>query len=217
MSKKSLLKPLAAAALLAATGAAQAAITIYTDQASFLAAVISPVGVDTFAGFSIIGTTPSPITRAAGALGYTADTGPAGSFFGAGSPANPWLSTNTATDTVSFFNFTGGVGALGGNFFGSDIGGNFAGGSVTLSATDADGTVEQTITGATTSSFLGFVSSTGALSSASLFSVQPGSGLPLWPTADNLTLAAAVPEPETYGMMLAGMALIASMARRRRG
>lgn len=215
MSKKFLIKPLAVAALLAATGAAQAAITIYTDEASFMAAVINP-GVDGFDGFSIFGSTPSPINRMAGDYGYTADAGPAGTFFGAGATDNPWLSTNTATDTVSFFNFSGGVGALGGNFFGSDIGGNFAAGGVTLTATDIDGTVTQTIASATTSTFVGFVSSTGVLSGATLASVQPITGF-LWPTTDNLTLAAPVPEPETYGMMLAGMALIGFMARRRRG
>lgn len=215
MSNKLSWKPLAAAALLAATGASQAAITVYTDQTSFLAAVINP-GVDGFNGFSIIGSTPSPITRTAGDYGYTADTGPAGSFFGAGSPANPWLSTNTATDTVSFFNFTGGVAALGGNFFGSEISGLFAPGSVTLTATDADGTVTQTIVNATTSSFVGFVSSTGTLASATLASVQPTTGF-LWPTADNLTLAAPIPEPETYALMLAGLGLMGFMARRRRG
>jgi hypothetical protein len=175
---------------------------------------VSNPGVDDFTGFSIIGATPSPITRSAGDYGYTASVDTT-SFFGAGSPANPWLSTNTATDTITFGSFTGGVAALGGNFFGSDISGNFAAGSVTLTATDADGTVTQTISGATLTSFLGFVSSTGALSSATLVSVQPTTGF-LWPTTDNLTLAAAVPEPETYGMMLAGMALVGFMARRRR-
>lgn len=215
MPNKFLMKSLALAAMVAASGASQAAITVYTDQASFLAAVINP-GVDGFDGLSITGSTPSPLTRAAGDYGYTADATPAGSFFGAGTTANPWLSTNTATDTVSFTNFTGGVGALGGNFFGSNISGLFAAGSVTLSATDADGTVTQTITDATTGSFLGFVSSTGVLTGATLVSVQPTTGF-LWPTVDNLTLAAAVPEPETYGLMLAGLAFIGFVARRRRG
>ncbi len=214
MSNKFPWKALAAAAALSVAGASQAAISVYTDQASFLAAV-GASGVDGFDGFSIIGSTPSPITRAAGDFGYTADAGPAGSFFGAGTPGNPWLSTNTAADTVSFYNFTGGVAALGGNFFGSDISGGFAAGSVTLTATDADGTVTETINGATVSSFLGFVSSTGTLDSATLASVEPESGF-LWPTVDNLTLAAAVPEPETYALMLAGMGLVGWMARRRR-
>jgi hypothetical protein len=215
MSNKLSWKPLAAAALLAATGAAQATITVYTTEASFLAAVTNP-GVDGFDGFSIIGGTLSPMNRMAGDYGYTADAGPAGGFFGAGSPANPWLSTNIATDTISFFNFTGGVAALGGNFFGSNIVGEFTAGAMTLTATDADGMVTQTIVDATTSSFVGFVSSTGTLVSATLASVEPTTGF-LWPTVDNLTLAAPIPEPETYALMLAGLGLMGFMARRRRG
>ena len=114
---------------------ASAAITVFTDQASFLAAISAPA-TDTFQGLSIVGVTDSPITRSAGAYGYRAAVSTT-SFFGAGTSANPWLSTNTATDTIAFSNFTGGVYGLGGNFFGSDLGGAFASGGVILTATDA--------------------------------------------------------------------------------
>lgn len=210
------LKPLAVAALVAAAGASQAAITVYTSLAAFNAAV-GLTGTDTFAGFSITGTTASPVTRAAGAFGYTAST--PGNFFGAGSTANPWLSTNTATDTITFNAFTGPatVVGFGGNFFGSDIAGAFAAGDVTLTATDASGTTTRTIVGATLTSFLGFVSTTG-ITSATLASVPPASGAFLWPTADNLVLAGAgvIPEPGTYALMLAGLGVVGALARRRR-
>jgi PEP-CTERM motif len=215
ISKTALLKPLALAALLATAGVAQATIVVYTTQASFNAAT-SAQGVDTFTGLSITGSTPSPITRTAGAYTYTGAVTTT-SFFGAGTTANPWLSTNTATDTMTFNTFLGGVQAVGGNFFGSDITGAFLAGDITITATDASGTVTQTIVGATTTSFLGFVSN-GAMSSLTVTSVQPASGF-LWPTLDNLTLAkavVAVPEPETYAMMLAGLGLVGFFARRRR-
>ena len=212
-SKISLLKPLALAALLATAGAAQAAITVFTSQAAFNAATASP-GTDTFAGFSIVGSTPSPITRTAGIYTYSADAGPAGSFFGGGTTANPFLSTNTATDTVSFFGFSPGVVGFGGNFFGSNVSGLFATGDMTVTATDSSGTVTQTIVGATQASFLGFVSNSAILS-ATLVSVQPTTGF-LWPSVDNLVLASVVPEPGTYAMMLAGLGVLGFMARRRR-
>lgn len=208
------------AALLFVAGASQATIIIYTDQASFLAAVSNP-GVDGFNGFSIVGATPGPITRIAGDFGYTAAAGTDGSFFGAGSTANPWLSVNSASDMISFFNFTGGVAGLGGNFFGSNLSGLFQAGSLQLTATDANGTVSYTLTGATLASFVGFVSSTGSLISATLISIQPSSGF-LWPTVDNLTLAAAmpvavpVPEPKTFALILTSLALMGYMIRRRR-
>ncbi len=208
---------IALAALVASTAPAQAAITVYTSLAAFTAATSAP-GTDTYAGFNITSTTGSPITRVAGAYGYTAAA--PGDFFGAGTSTNPWLSTNTATDTVTFNAFTGGSNGVGGNFFGSDIAGAFAAGSITLVATDSSGSVTQTIVGATTTSFLGFVSTT-AVTSLTVTSVQPTSGF-LWPTIDNLVFAKrpavvvpTVPESSTWLMMIAGFGLVGGAMRRR--
>lgn len=206
---------LAGAAFFAST-AANATFTVYTNQAAFNAATTAP-GVDTYTGFSITGSTPSPITRSAGAYTYTAAVSTT-SFFGAGTTANPWLSTNTATDSILFNGFTSTVTAIGGNFFGTDIDGAFQLGNVTLTAVDANGASTQTIVNAQVSSFLGFVS-TGGLSSLTLTSVQPTSGA-LWPTVDNLTLARTasvtpvVPEPATWGMMILGFGVAGAAMRR---
>ena len=197
---------------------ANAAITVFTDQASYLAAISAPA-TDTFQNFVTTGPTPSPQTRAVGAYGYTAGAALGGGandpFYGAGASADPWLSTNTAGATISFNNFTGGVFGIGGNFFGSNIGGGFAAGDVTLTATDADGTVSRTILNAGTSSFLGFVSTSG-ITGMTLASIQGGSSA-LWPTADNLILGgqvlSAVPEPATWAMMIIGFGAVGSMVR----
>ncbi len=173
--------------MLALASQASAAITVYTTQASYLAAISSP-GVDNYTGFSITGVTPSPITRTAGAYGYTGTA--AGNFFGAGTVADPWLSTNTATDPITFNAFTGGtIRGVGGLFFGSNVSGAFQAGDITLTATDAGGSTTVTIVGATTTSFRGFVSDTG-ITSLVVASVPPATGF-LWPTVDNLTLGLA--------------------------
>jgi hypothetical protein len=195
---------------------AQAAITIYTDLAAFTAATTAP-GVDTFTGFSTTASTPTPILRSAGSYTYSASTRT--SFFGGGTFANPFLSPNTATDTMTFNGFVGGVQAAGGNFFGSNISGVFQPGDITITATDASGTVTQTIVGATTDSFLGFVSD-GALTSFTVVSVQPAVGF-LWPSLDNLVLArradapGAIPEPATWAMMIVGFGMVGGAMRRR--
>jgi hypothetical protein len=208
-----------AAALIVAPSVAGAQFTVYTDQAAFLGAV-GTSATDGFTGFSITGSTPTPIVRGSGAFQYTATASPAGSFFGAGSVADPWLSTNTATDVILFSNFSSSVFAIGGNFFGSNISGLFAAGGVQVSATNADGTVVEQILNAQTTSFLGFVGLT-SLTSLQVAAIQPTSGF-LWPTVDNLILAesaeaeSVVPEPATMTLLATGLAGLAASRRRRK-
>jgi hypothetical protein len=215
ISKKTVLRAVSLAALLAVSGASQAALTVYTSLAAFNAVTVLQ-GTDQYNGFLITGSTPSPINRSTqvGTLySYTAAASTS-SFFGAGTTGNPWLSTNLATDSITFTNFSGGINSIGGNFFGSDINGAFLAGDVTLTVTDSLGaTSTVTITGATTSSFRGWQSSgAGTITSLTISAVQTAS--PLWPTVDNLVLA--VPEPGTYAMMLAGLGAVSLVARRRR-
>ena len=215
----SLTSLIAASALLAVTAigipTANAAV-VYTSQAAFTAATTA-AGVDNYAGFNILSSTPSPINRSAGAYSYTA-AAETSSFFGAGTTADPWLSTNTATDSITFSNFGPSISAIGANFFGSNISGLFQAGSIALSLTDSLGVTSHTIINATTSSFIGFVSD-GTITSLTVESVQPGNGF-LWPTVDNLTLAqgltSAVPEPSTWAMMILGFAGVGFLAYRRR-
>jgi len=223
LNKKFIPQALAVVGLAAAAGGAQAVINVYTSQASFLAAVLNPA-TDTFMEGLGEGIDLGRLYRRVGVVPYEYDyeavTSPNRRFYRAGTPANPWLSTDTATDVIVFGLFSDGVGALGGNFFGSNQAGAFAQADIRVTATDADGTVTQTIVGATASSFLGFVSTTGVLRSATVASIQTGGATLLWPTVDNLVLAAAaavpVPEPGTYGLLLGGLGVVGFMASRRR-
>ncbi len=100
------------------------------------------------------------------------------------------MSTNVATDPITFNAFTGGaVRGVGGNFFGSDVNGAFQSADVFLTATDASGPTSVTIVGATTTSFRGFVSDS-AITSLVVATVQPVPAF-VWPTVDNLTLGLA--------------------------
>jgi hypothetical protein len=202
------LKTLALAALLFSAAAAQAEITIFTSQSSFLSAVKAP-GVDTYDDLTVM-SYPQLLSRSAGVYDYTVET--ESNLYGAGGGTDHWLSTNAVGEPMIFTGFAGKVTAFGGNFFGSDIAGQFLPGtSVMLTAFDGTSATYQ-LDNTTTGSFLGFTS-TSPLVRVTLSSVGN-----YWPTANNVTLgiAAPVPEPETYAMLLGGLMLLGGAARRRR-
>jgi hypothetical protein len=210
------LKTLSLAVLLFTAAAAQADVTVYTDRAAFLAA-LSASGTDTFNDLTLseIGT---PLNRTAGAYSYQASAGPVSDFWPAGSAADVWLATQVANDTITFASFSAGVRAFGGNFFGSDIAGVFTPGR-TMVLTATDGTTARTVNlyDTTTATFLGFISS-DPLASVTLHS----DGLPgsvYWATANDVAMGmvSQVPEPGSYGMLLAGLGLVGFVARRRAG
>ena len=212
-SKTSPLRTFACAALLTISANAHAAFTIFTTEASFLAAVTAP-GVDTFAGLSTTAATNSPIARNAGPYPYNASS--TTSFFGAGTPANPALSTNVDSDVITFFNL-GAASAIGGFFFGSTIESTLVPATIVLTATDSLGaTSTQTFLGSPTN-FFGFVSD-GTITSLVVNTAMPGAFI--FPTVDNLTIALAavtpVPEPQTWSLFFAGLAALTFCARRKR-
>jgi hypothetical protein len=205
------LRPLALAALLATVGSAQATITVYTNQADFLAAA-ALTGTDSFDDMALAAIN-GPLTRSAGGYSYTAST-TATAFFPAGTAGDVWLSPNLSWDVVTFAGFGADINGIGGNFFGSNLSGAFQASSVlNFVATDANGSVSQTLTNATTGSFLGFLSDSAMVS---LTMVVPSTSS-AWPTVNNLTLASAVPEPGTWVLMLGGLGLLGAAARRRQG
>jgi hypothetical protein len=202
LDKTTFLKPLCLAALLCTAAGARADITVYTNQADFLAAV-NHAGTDSYDDLTL-NLYDETLHRTAGAWSYDVYSG--NGLYGAGGPGDYWLSNNSPTNPIVFSNFSGGVSAFGGNFFGSDLAGQYAFGNVVLTAIDGS-TISYNLNGAATTDFLGFVSSTP------LAAITLGTGSSeLWATANNVVLA--VPEPATYGMLLAGLGFIGLMKRR---
>jgi hypothetical protein len=191
---------------------------VFTSQSAFLAAVSNP-GTDTFNDLGITATA-SPLVRTAGSYGYRASASTS-LLFGAGSNPDHWLSTNVATDTITFDAFTGGVVAgIGGFFFGTDITGAFAGASsLTIVATDSSGSTTSTLVNPGLTTFLGYLSSS-AITSLTV-AVNQASDTVVFPTVNNLILAQAavtgpttVPEPDV--LALVGLGLVAAMWRGRK-
>ena len=217
-SAKSVLASAASAVFLLAASAAHADITTYTSQSSYLGAV-GTTGVDTFDDLDV-DSYDGPLTRAAGSYDYTVSAAPnsSGIWGASDDDVDIWLTGDNRLDLVTFAPSTP-VAGVGGFFFGSDLFGfSTQAAYLTLSATDSTGaTVTYTLDAPQLNSFVGFVS-TGSLVSLSVTAGnQPG----VWATVNDLHLSGAaavtpVPEPETYGMMLAGLGLLGVIARRQR-
>lgn len=216
------LRALAVAAIcVAAGGQAKAALTFYDSQSAYLAA-ISAAAVESFDDlpWAVIG---QSVNAQIGAHSYSAwaveESGNYTDLYTAGSSSDQWLSTDRAADYLTFGYFSEQVNGVGGFFFGSDESGAFKPGqTIRVNALDADGAELSILVNNTTpGSFYGFVS-TSHLDVFQVSALQPN-GEFTWVSANDLTLgtiAAAVPEPSSYAMLLAGLGLLAAVGQHKR-
>lgn len=216
MHLASTLRPLALAAALLAAGTSQASIQVFEDEASFLAALAS-YGTDSFDDLEAATGYDGPLSRSAGAIGYSVSASPNSPIlYGAGTAEDAWLSTNSEADFITFSTFSVPVFGVGAYVFGSDVGGlPFVNGITAVRVTTAGEEVEVEFQRqATTSTYFGFLSSTPVVS----FEVKTFArrSQNTWPTVNDLTLATAVPEPGAWSLMALGLATVAYMGRRRR-
>jgi hypothetical protein len=176
-------------------GAAQAATTVYTNSASFLAQT-QPGGL--FLNFTQPGIDSGPsFTYSGGGFSVTI-TSPS-TVYRSGSIIGNNLPNETLTLTFAGTLPT----ALGGEFFVTNISDVLQAAPVTL--TLSDGTVTTYTPSSLANAYRGFVSTVPITSL-----VMSAPGATLYNSLDNLTVATAVPEPGTYLMMVLGLAVLAS-------
>jgi hypothetical protein len=188
---------------------AAAVPVVYTSQATFNAVIAPfPKATDTYSTYTTGASLPSSVTRTNGTFSYTASD-PLGLFQGA--TADGFLSNNDRTSTVTLNAFTAGTNAFGANFFGSTIAGLFgAGESIIVSILETNGaSFTTTLTNTTRLTFLGY----RADSNIASVTFRSANVALLWPSIDNLTVA-AIPEPMT--LSLVGLALLGAAGASRR-
>lgn len=140
----------------------------------------------------------SGLSSSAGGIAWTATA--AGDLFAQGG----LLSTNNPTSLI--FQFSPGVQAVAGNFFGTDI--NFNAVPSLVQVTLADGTSTILLANGP-ADFSGFFSTGAAISS---LTVTAASGSTVYPTVDNLYFAVPIPAPGAAALI--GLAAVATRRRR---
>ena len=186
---------------------ASEATTVYTSQASFLAALNPGSYDETFDEFIQGNTVASPLNFSQGGFGYSAAVADGTPFYTEGVPGDTYLSTNTSARAIVFTLATGNINAIGGNFFLTDVLGAFSQGTASLSLNDG---TTVTLTNPTGTSFLGFISS--APIDSLTFTPNAATG---FATVNNLVVGQTVPEPDTWLWLAGGVLPLASGLWRR--
>jgi hypothetical protein len=212
-------------ALFLGAAPARAAITVYTDLASFLAAIAPGAYTETFSGLP---NTPSdvfsPAAFAGGGYGFEA-TAPNG-FISTIIGGDKGLGLRFAFDTLTLGGLSGSgpVTAIGGFFFTALSGGTnlSASGALSVTATAGATSASQAVAAPTSlTSFVGFVSDADpftSLAAVRTSGVQTG-----FVAVDDVILGARatptptpIPVPASAALLGAGLLGLAALARRRR-
>src|SRR5437868_14307003 len=184
------------------------ATTIYTNQAAFLAATQPGYYLETFNSLPQFTQLASPLNFSSNGFTYNA-TAPTAGFFNIGPSGDTWLSTFHEFDPI-VFNFTSNnVTSVGGFFFLTDLTGNAAGGTVTVTLNNGK---MFSITDAGSTSFIGF---TTGVPIQSLTVTPPSSGATLvFATVNDFITGKAVPETGSSALLLGfGMAGLLGVGR----
>ena len=180
---------------------------IVTNSSSTFAAIVANQG-GTIVGESFEsynGFYASPLTGGSGDSAWSA-TAVGGIFCGAVGTSQTLSTNNPVPLTISFSSPN--VFAVGGNFFNTDSSFNIVPGIITISVAGVSYVYESN---GSSTSFGGFISTSGAIDSIKIESIQGGPILNLYPTVDNLVVG-IVPSPA----VLALGALAGAFGRRRR-
>lgn len=217
MFRTALTPKLIVAAIAILAGSAHAAIQTYSDESAWLASMSSHqiTSTTTDAEYS----TPTSVTVAGGGSTLTGfsssvETHVVGSSWGSwvNQPATNGLPIYYSPATTLSFNFQGG--SLSGasvDSFGFYLEPNFYGAyGVSLSLTSGE-TVMQTVDGNAGAKFFGWSGS--AVTTVTLTADSASGGFAFGQFYEGVT--APVPEPETYAMLLAGLGVLGTVARRR--
>jgi hypothetical protein len=172
------------------------ATTIYTSQAAFLAATQPGYYLETFNSLPQFTQLASPLSFSTNGFSYNATAQTAG-FFNTGPSGDTWLSTFHEFDPI-IFNFTSNnVTSVGGFFFLTDIPGNVAGGTVTVTLNNGK---MFSITDPNSTSFIGFAT---GVPIQSLTVTPPSSGATeVFATVNDFITGKAVPDSGTSALLL---------------
>jgi hypothetical protein len=172
------------------------ATAIYTNQTAFLAATQPGYYLETFNSLPQFTQVPSPLSFSTNGFSYNA-TAPTAGFFNLGPSGDTWLSTFHEFDPI-IFNFTSNnVTAVGGFFFLTDLTGNVAGGTVTVTLNNGK---MFSITDASSTSFIGFTTRVPIQSLT--VNPPPGGSTLVFATVNDFITGKTVPETGSSALLL---------------